>query len=347
MINVNLPRRSRREFIGTTLAGAGVLAGRSLLRAADAPSSAKQSTKAQIAITLDLEMSRNFPVWEEMRWDYEKGNLNEETKRYTVEACRRVKAQGGVLHCFAVGRVLEQPNVDWLKEIVQAGHPLGNHTYDHVNVTATRPEDIQFRFNRSPWLIEGKQPSEVIRENIRLAGVALKTRIGINAAGFRTPGGFQKGLLDRPDLQQMILNLGFAWVSSLYPAHAVGEPGKEPAKEVFDSIVAAQSKAQPFVYESGLVEVPMSPISDVGSFRNGRWKLASFTEAIRRGVQWAIDNGAAYDFLSHPSCLYVTDPEFRTIDMICDMVKKAGDRAELVGLDALAKRGLGRPAPKA
>jgi peptidoglycan/xylan/chitin deacetylase (PgdA/CDA1 family) len=230
---------------------------------------------------------------------------------------------------------------------VQAGHPLGNHTYDHVNVTATRPEDIQFRFNRSPWLIEGKQPAEVIRENIRLANVALKTRIGINAAGFRTPGGFQRGLLDRPDLQKMILDLGFSWVSSLYPPHAAGEPGKEPAEDVFDSIVAAQSQAQPFVYPSGLVEVPMSPISDVGAFRNGRWKLASFTEAIRRGVQWAIDHGEAYDFLSNPSCLYVTDPELRTIDMICEMVKKAGDRAELVGLDTLAKRGKDRPAPKA
>jgi peptidoglycan/xylan/chitin deacetylase (PgdA/CDA1 family) len=340
--------QSRREFLGSGLvAGAGLFAERNLLRADEPQGASNNGGKAQIAITLDLEMSRNFPVWEEMRWDYEKGNLNEETKRYTVEACRRVKAQGGVLHCFAVGRVLEQPNVDWLKEIVQAGHPLGNHTYDHVNVTAKRPEDIQFRFNRSPWLIEGKQPAEVIRENIRLAGVALKTRVGINAAGFRTPGGFQNGLLDRPDLQRMILDLGFTWVSSLYPPHAVGEPGKEPTEEVFDSIVAAQPKAQPFAYPTGLVEVPMSPISDIGAFRNGRWKLASFVEAVRRGVAWAIDNGAAYDFLSHPSCLYVTDPEFRTIDMICDMVRKAGKRAELVGLDALAKRGTNRPAPKA
>ncbi|HEV3136700.1 MAG TPA: polysaccharide deacetylase family protein, partial [Pirellulales bacterium] len=317
----NLLCTSRRSFLSASLAGAGLVVGRSLLRADEAPASKNDGAKAQIAITLDLEMSRNFPVWEEMRWDYEKGNLNEETKRYTVEACRRVKAEGGVLHCFAVGRVLEQPNVDWLKEIVQAGHPLGNHTYDHVNVTATRLEDIQFRFNRSPWLIEGKQPADVIRENIRLASVALKTRIGINAAGFRTPGGFQKGLLDRPDIQQMLLDLGFTWVSSLYPPHAAGEVGKEPTEEVFDSIVAAQANAQPFVYSSGLVEVPMSPISDVGAFRNGRWKLASFIEAVRRGVQWAIDNGAAYDFLSHPSCLYVTDPEFRTIDMICDMVR--------------------------
>ena len=72
-------------------------------------------------------MSRNFPRWDDTHWDYEKGNLNEETKKYTVEACRRVKAHGGVLHCFVVGRVLEQERVDWLKQIVLAGHPLGNH----------------------------------------------------------------------------------------------------------------------------------------------------------------------------------------------------------------------------
>ena len=53
-------------------------------------------------------MSRNFPTWEQTHWDYDKGYLNAETKQYTVEACRRVKAQGGGIHCFAVGRVLEQ-----------------------------------------------------------------------------------------------------------------------------------------------------------------------------------------------------------------------------------------------
>ena len=36
-------------------------------------------------------MSSNFPAWEETHWNYEKGNLNDETKNYTVEACRRVK----------------------------------------------------------------------------------------------------------------------------------------------------------------------------------------------------------------------------------------------------------------
>src|SRR3989442_15626882 len=105
-----MPPISRRRFLVACAAGSLTASG---LAAAEAD-------KALIAITLDLEMSRNFPTWEQTHWDYEKGNLNAETKQYAVEACRRVKAHGGVIHCFAVGRVFEQENIDWLKKIVQA-----------------------------------------------------------------------------------------------------------------------------------------------------------------------------------------------------------------------------------
>src|SRR5262249_11888405 len=160
------------------------------------------------------------------------------------------------------------------------------HTYDHVNVKAVKPEDLQFRFRRAPWLIAGKTPREVIVENIRLTSAALKTRIGIEPAGFRTPGGFADGLADRPDLQQLLLDEGFTWVSSRYPAHALGEAGQEPTAAVFESIVQAQSAAQPFVYPRGLIEIPMSPISDIGAFRGGRWPLEAFLKAIRLAVEW-------------------------------------------------------------
>jgi hypothetical protein len=301
-----------------------------------------ESEKALIAVTLDLEMSRNFPTWETTHWDYEKGNLNDETKKYAVEACRRVKAACGVLHCFVVGRVFEQESVAWLKELAQAGHPVGNHTYDHVNVKATRPEDVQFRFRRAPWLIDGKEPKDVISENIRLTTAALKARVGVQPAGFRTPGGFPNGLADRPDMQQMLTDFGFTWVSSKYPAHPLNDAGTQPAPAVFDGIVTAQSEAQPFVYPKGLIEVPMSPISDITAFRGGRWKLEWFLKAVRLSVEWAIDNKATFDFLGHPSCLYVTDPEFKTIDLICALVKKVGAGAALVDLATLAQRAKGR-----
>ena len=218
---------TRRRFLAAAAAGisgVGSAAATAALRAAE-------DDKALIAITLDLEMSRNFPTRDDTHWDYEKGNLNAETKAYTVEACRRVKAAGGVLHCFAVGRVFEQENVDWLKGIVQAGHPVGNHTYDHVNVLATRPEDVQFRFQRAPWLIEGRTPAEVIRDNIRLATAAMKARLGCEPAGFRTPGGFSDGLRTRPDVRAMLREQGFDWVSSLYPPHATPRPMEEPGAD--------------------------------------------------------------------------------------------------------------------
>jgi len=76
------PIFSRREFV----AAAGGLILSSRLRADQPP----PEKKAQIAITFDLEMARNFPRWEDTHWDYEKGNLTDEVKHYSVEAARRV-----------------------------------------------------------------------------------------------------------------------------------------------------------------------------------------------------------------------------------------------------------------
>jgi hypothetical protein len=187
-------------------------------------------------------------------------------------------------------------------------------------------------------LIEGKTPEQVIAENIRLCARAMKSRLGIEAAGFRTPGGFNDGLKGRPDVQRMLLDQGYSWASSLYPAHSSGMMGQAPTEEIYRGIVAAQAKAQPFRYPSGLIEVPMSPISDVTAFRAAKWTLPAFLEATRRAVTWAIENGATFDFLAHPSCLVVTDPEFRAIELICDLVEGAKGQAAIVGLGAIASR---------
>lgn len=294
------------------------------------------SEQAQIAITLDLEMSRNFPRWEDTKWDYEKGNLDDATKAYTVEACRRVKQNGGVIHCFCVGQVLEHEDVTWLSNIAKDGHPIGNHTYDHVNILAEKSGAIQFKFKRAPWLISGKKPGDVIRENIQLTTKALKQRIGVDNRSFRTPGGFHNGLAEREDLQKMLLECGFRWCSAKYPQHANTKPGQQPTEDVYRSIVEAHASAQPFVYPSGLIEVPMSPISDIGAFRSGRWKLDWFLEPIRRVFAWTVEHKAVFDFLAHPSCLVAIDPKFRAIDLLCELVAESKGRARIADLDMIA-----------
>ncbi len=323
---------TRRHFLSSATMAAAGTAVAPVARATAA------AGKARIAITLDLEMARNFPRWEDTHWDYEKGNLDAVTKRYAVEAARRVKARGGVIHFFLVGRALEQENVDWLKELLAAGHRVGNHTYDHVYVKAAKPAELQFRFQRAPWLLEGKTPQQAIRENIELCTAAMKSRLGVAPAGFRTPGGFGNGLDDVPHVQRMLRELGFTWCSGKYPAHANSKPGEEPGAAVLDSIVKAQAAAQPFRYPGGLVEIPMSPISDIGAFRNGRWKLEWFLKALRLAIEWCIAERAVFDFLGHPACLSAMDPEFKAIELISDLANRAGDSAELVDLDAVAAK---------
>lgn len=323
----------RRQFLGRcAFATAATAVARPDLLAAAIP-----AKPARIAITLDLEMSRNFPTWEQTHWDYEKGNLDEATKRYAAEVARRVKARGGVVHFFLVGRALEQENVDWLKQLLADGHRVGNHSYDHVNVKAATAEQVQFRFQRAPWLIAGKEPGVVIRENIAQCTAAMQSRLGVAPSGFRTPGGFGNGLADTPQVQQTLRELGFTWCSSKYPGHAVTKAGEEPDAAVIASIVRAQAEAQPFRYPGGLVELPMNPISDIGAFRTGRWKLDWFLRVTRAAAEHCIERGLVFDFLAHPSCLGVVDPECRTVEMLCDLVAKHRERAELADLETIAK----------
>ena len=133
---------TRRKFLAAlgSASAATILPGTSAASAQRVP---PKSGVAQIAISMDLEMARNFPRWEDTHWDYEKGNLNSEAKNFALEAARRVKAHGGIMHFFAVGQVFEQENIDWLKQIRDMGHKIGNHTYDHAYVLAKTPEEVQ------------------------------------------------------------------------------------------------------------------------------------------------------------------------------------------------------------
>ena len=97
--------QSRRQFLAQAISGGASLAAFPTSHLAAEP----KNPKAQIAITLDLEMSAQYPRRELTEWNYEKGNLDEATKDYAVRAAKLVKELGGVIHFFCVGRVLEQP----------------------------------------------------------------------------------------------------------------------------------------------------------------------------------------------------------------------------------------------
>ena len=81
-------------------------------------------------------MSAEYPTRGMTEWNYRKGDLDADTKKYATAAAKVAKDRGGKIHFFAVGQTLEQEDVGWLKDLAAAGHPVGNHTYDHVYLLA-------------------------------------------------------------------------------------------------------------------------------------------------------------------------------------------------------------------
>ena len=225
----------------------------------------RPAAKALIAVTMDLEMSRHYPQRGMLEWDYRKGELDAASKEYALKTCRHVKASGGVVHGFLLGRTLEQENIDWLEQLLGDGHLLGNHTYDHVKLNARSRDTVQARFRRCPWLIDQKTPRQAIVDNIRMTERAMQYRLGISPNGFRTPYGYPDGLAGREDLQDMILELGYRWVSSQY-CQPQNLKKSLPTAANYSAIVRFVKKTQPFNYDSGLIEVPLSPITDVNAF---------------------------------------------------------------------------------
>jgi hypothetical protein len=69
MHGLTVYQTTRRGFLGSILSTGLATAG-----AASSVALPPPANKALIAITLDLEMSRHYPTWDQMFWDYEKGN---------------------------------------------------------------------------------------------------------------------------------------------------------------------------------------------------------------------------------------------------------------------------------
>ena len=143
---------------------------------------------------------------------------------------------------------------------------------------------------------------------------------------FLAPGNFNTGIADRPDVQEMLLSLGYPWAATKYPSMKL--QSGSPSTADIDTIVAVQKKTQPFVYPSGSVEVSGYPPTDVHAFRTGT-----------PNVQWAIKHRAMYKLALHPSIMYVEDPQFKTVNLICDLANAAaGGRAAIVDLGTFARR---------
>lgn len=286
-----------------------------------------------LSLTYDIEMCTNFPVWEDV-WDHLKAAIDQTTKDYVAGLADIAAERGVKLQFFVLGGSFEDPDLDYLKRLVADGHALGNHTYRHVNVLAKTFPELQITYRNDPTLADGyDDPLAAKAGEIAETTRQMVEHLGVRPRGFRTPGGFQTGLAPVPEVQQVLLDQGFDYCSGQYrlplrenPTHADREDGVRWSVE----------HLQPYRYPTGLLEVPMTGISDIWAFRNQKISLDEFIALTSHGLRVAAEAGGCYSALMHPQVMAARDPDRQAIRALLDLAGSLD--AEVVTNDQIADR---------
>ena len=268
-----------------------------------------------LSLTFDVEMCTNFPYWTSV-WDHRKGAIDADCKLY-IQKLNAVAAKYGVkLHYFLVGSALEDPDLDYLKAGVEAGHAFGNHTYSHVNVRAKDIPRLQVTYAAAPWRAQGRSALTCIRDELRQTSSAMREVLGVDPVGFRTPGGFVDGLHAVPEVQDLLQDEGFGYASSHFRFPVDPTRKRPPAAQLESAMRESLDLLQPYRYPNGLPELPPTGITDIWGFRYldlDRWE---FINLLKHGIDHAHTNGQVFTMTFHPPVLATRDPHCDVLETV-------------------------------
>ncbi len=163
-----------------------------------------------------------------------------------------------------------------------AGSPLFDiqqHTYSHVVF-----RDVRYQVEDGPEAVIPETPHVALREELRLTSELIRTYLGRECIGLRTPFGYYRGLRERPDLLAIVEETGHRFVSSWGRNEQNGNP--------------TPWSVQPFTYADegfqDLLEIPFQfwldgIWFDVNGYGEGR--------AFRRALEGAVDHVADQDLV--------------------------------------------------
>lgn len=298
-----------------------------------------------VQLSFDVEMVTNFPYWGSF-WNHRKGAIDEPTKEYVRKISQTCAKYGAKAHFFLMGSLFEDPDVDYLKEALDAGHAVGNHTYTHVRITARDTSQLAGVYDFSPWLAAGRTGPEVVRQEIQMTTEAIRTRLGVEPKGFRSPGGFPNGMNDAPDVQKMLQEEGFWWISTHYDDTIQRQDfqvtrdirRKMPLAQLKEAFNKSTSALQPYYYPSGLLEIPLSGITDVVAWRGYGPDLGEWLEMLVSGVDYAHEHGLIFMLTTHPAVLAAIDPECQTVDVVLRHALEKEGGVWLPDMEEIAER---------
>lgn len=236
------------------------------------------------ALSLFTE-SPNFPLYAKA--------LEPETCAEALELLAEVHASVGVpATLFVCGRTLLHA-----LEPVRGAHATGlfdvqQHTFSHVPF-----KDIVY--SPAPGLVGTipAAPAVALLEELSFTSRLLRDHVGVECVGIRTPFGYHRGLLGRPDLLEIVRAAGLRYVTSWGRNEENGNP---------------TPWVQPFTYADegypDVLELPFQFWLDVVWFdRHGYDTGTAFLDALRDAVDHIAEHDLVYGACFHDWVMLASD----------------------------------------
>lgn len=228
--------------------------------------------------------------------DYDVESANPDVTRPFLRRVQQIHEATGVPATFFLcGRTVEK-NVNALRGL--ASHPLFSfqqHTYTHVLLKSICIEDPQegMRFFRGGTL-------DQIRDEVRRTTDLLQAAFGVTCTGLTGPYAYYRGLMDRPDILEILWDEGIRFTRTWGRNERDWQP--------------VPLEVQPFFYAiqgfPALLEVPLHGWQDISLRKTVGWSNhQGFLDGVYPYMERAAQDGLVFSYCTHDHSSTREDPE--------------------------------------
>jgi hypothetical protein len=234
---------------------------------------------------------------------------------------------------YVVGKLLEKLVPEFQTMVRNPYFDLQSHTYSHKalkTIVCEAPEYRRGWASRQGQHIDEERgvtcspgaSLDIIRAEIRATNLLLKQHCGVDCLGVSGPGGYYRGLSDRPDVLQVMWDEGIRFSRS----YARNERDFSPVAH----------EAQPFWYRAqgfpDLLELPANGWQDC-FWRdiNGWDNTAGYLAHLKQGIDLIVERDLVWTLCLHDWTAVECDPEMTIVD---ELIRYAQDR----GVELLSQR---------
>jgi len=183
------------------------------------------------------------------------------------------------------------------------------HTYSHILL-----KTVVMETEGKVKVIKGSSLSQ-IEEEVKKINELLKKYLNIECIGLRGPWGYYRGLSDRPDILEVLYNLGIRFTST----YARNEKDFQPVS----------FKVQPFWYSpqgfDKILEIPVQGWQDVYLRSKYGWaNLDAYLKHIKKDLNYIFDHNLVWGYVQHDWSSIRNDPDMTITRQIIEYALKKG-----------------------